>query len=427
MDIKCQIRSTRKPATPSGVNVSAPPSAISAAAPAPDRGLTWAIVLMSLAAFGSGISLRVSDPLLPQVATDFGVSVGAASAIVTAYAVPYGLTQIFSGVIGDRLGKCQAVALACGLSGVLVLLCAVSQSLTQLTLARLVCAPGAAIIVPLGLAYIGDVVPYARRQTMLARYMAGQMTGMISGQIAGGIIGDHFGWRMVFVVVAGVFIVSGLALASQFRSNPWTKPIRHEDDARAGMIASYRALGASSWARFIVLAAFIEGAIFFGGFTYVAANLHTRFGLSYSTVGVIVAAFGLGCILFAGTVHRTVALLGERGLAAGGGVVAMLAFLTLAGEPVWELAPLACVMLGFGYYMLHNTLQTNATQMLPHARGTAMAGFSAALYLGQSAGVAAAAPIVDRAGAVPVFMLVAVLWPALAFWVAWRIGRRPAT
>ncbi len=205
--------------------MSSPPTAIPAAALARDRALTRAIVLMSLAAFGSGISLRVSDPLLPQVASDFGVSVGAASAIVTAYAVPYGLTQIFSGVIGDRLGKCQAVALACGLSGVLVLLCAISQSLPQLALARLVCAPGAAIIVPLGLAYIGDVVPYARRQTMLARYMAGQMTGMITGQIAGGIIGDHFGWRMVFVVVAGVFIVAALALASQFRSNPWTKPI----------------------------------------------------------------------------------------------------------------------------------------------------------------------------------------------------------
>ncbi len=83
-------------------------------------------------------------------------------------------------------------------------------------------------------------------------------------------------------------------------------------------------------------------------------------------------------------------------------------------------------MLGFGYYMLHNTLQTNATQMLPQARGTAMAGFSAALYLGQSVGVAAAAPIVDRAGAVPVFVLAAVLWPALAFWVAWRLGKREA-
>ena len=406
--------------------MSSTPSAAPAETAISDRALTRAIVLMSLAAFGSGVSLRVSDPLLPQVAADFGVRVGAASAIVTAYAVPYGFTQIFSGAIGDKLGKCQAVALACMAAAVLVLLCAVSQSLTQLTLARLVCAPGAAIIVPLGMAYIGDVVPYERRQTMLARFMAGQMTGMITGQIAGGIIGDHFGWRMVFVAVAGVFIVSGLALASQFRSNPWTKPIEHEGGVRPRMIASYRAMGASRWARFIVLAAFIEGAVFFGGFTYVAANLNTRFGLSYSTVGVIVAAFGAGCLLFAGTVHRTVALLGERGLVAGGGLVTMLGFLILAGEPVWELAPLACAMLGFGYYMLHNTLQTNATQMLPQARGNAMAGFSASLYLGQSVGVALAAPLVDRAGALPLFAIAAVLWAALAGWIAWGIAQRPA-
>ncbi len=406
--------------------MSSPPTSLTAETATPDRALIRAMVLMSFAAFCSGASLRVSDPLLPQVAGNFGASLGEASAIVTAYAVPYGLTQIFSGAIGDRLGKCRAVALACGLSGLLVLLCAASQSLTQLTLARLACAPGAAIIVPLGMAYIGDVVPYARRQTMLARYLAGQMTGMIAGQIAGGIIGDHFGWRMVFVVLACVFIAAALALASQFRSNPWTKPIEHAGGVRPRMIASYRALGASPWARFLVLAVFIEGAIFFGGFTYVAANLNARFGLSFSTVGVIVAAFGVGCILFATTVHRTAALLGERGLVLGGGVVVMFAFLMLAGEPAWALAPLACAMLGFGYYMLHNTLQTNATQMLPHARGTAMAGFSAALYFGQSVGVALAAPIVDRASASPVFLIAAVLWPLLAIWIAWRIVRRPA-
>ena len=46
--------------------------------------------------------------------------------------------------------------------------------------------------------------------------------------------------------------------------------------------------------------------------------------------------------------------------------------------------------------MLHNTLQTNATQMTPEARGTAVAMFSSALYLGQIAGVAVAGAIVDR-------------------------------
>jgi YNFM family putative membrane transporter len=405
--------------------VSSSSTVIPTAARVSDRALTRAIVLMSLAAFGSGFSLRVSDPLLPQVASNFGASLGSASLIVTAYAVPCGFTQLFSGVIGDKLGKCQAVALACGLSGVLVLLCALSQSLRELALARLICAPAAAIIVPLGLAYIGDVVPYARRQTILARFMVGQMAGIIAGQVAGGIIGDHLGWRMVFIVLAGVFTVSGLALASQFRSNPWTRPIRYKDRKRSNMIANYRALGAKPWARFVVFAAFIEGAVFFGAFTYVAANLHARFGFSFSSVGVIVAAFGLGSILFAGTVHSTVALLGERGLVIGGGAVVMDAYLILTGDPAWALAPLACILLGFGYYMVHNTLQTNATQMLPEARGTAMAGFSAALYFGQSVGVALAAPIVDREGAVPVFVLAAVLWPVLAFWVAYGLSQRP--
>jgi len=389
-----------------------------------DRALSRAILLMSLTAFASGASLRVSDPLLPQVAADFHASLGAASSIVTAYAVPYGLTQAFAGLIGDRLGKCQAVALACALSGLLVLLCAISQTLPQLALARFVSAPGAAIIVPLGMAYVGDVVPYERRQPVLARFLAGQMFGVIAGQIAGGIIGDHYGWRTVFVVLAGVFAFAAFALATQFRGNAWMKPLPHAGGVRPRLLASYRTMLSMPWPRFLLAAVFLDGAIFFGGFTYVAADLHARFDLSFSTIGLIVSGFGIGSLLYAGTVHRMVVAVGEHGLALGGGVVGMLGFATLAGAPLWATAPLACGMLGFGYYMVHNTLQTNATQMLPQARGMAMAGFSSVLYLGQSAGVALAALIVDRAGTVPVFVLMALLWPALGVLVWTRLKAR---
>ena len=65
-----------------------------------------------------------------------------------------------------------------------------------------------------------------------------------------------------------------------------------------------------------------------------------------------------------------------------------LAYVTLAFEPRYWIAPFAIVAIGLGFYMLHNTLQTNATQMSPEARGTAVAMFSSALYLGQTAGVA---------------------------------------
>jgi predicted MFS family arabinose efflux permease len=390
------------------------------------KDLRIAILLMACAAFASGFSLRISDPLLPQIAADFGTSIGATSAIVTAYAIPYGMTQAFAGLLGDRFGKSRWVAIACLMSAALVLLCALSQSLTQLTLARLVGAPAAATIVPLGMAYVGDVVPYERRQPVLARFLAGQMTGMIAGQVAGGVIGDHFGWRMVFVVLAGVFAAAGLALASQLRRNPWTRPIKRDAANKPSFIRDYRKLLADPWCRFLVVAVFCEGAIFFGAFTYVSADLHVRFGLSFSTIGFAIAGFGLGSICYALTVRILVRALGEIGLVIGGGIVVALAYLSLAGVPFWQQAPAAIAALGFGYYMLHNTLQTHATQMLPEARGTAVAGFSSALFLGASAGVTLAAPVVDRGGAVPVLVGAAVLWPLLALWIRSRLKRRAA-
>jgi predicted MFS family arabinose efflux permease len=63
--------------------------------------------------------------------------------------------------------------------------------------------------------------------------------------------------------------------------------------------------------------------------------------------------------------------------------------------------------------------------MAPQARATALGVFSSALYLGQSAGVAAAAPLVDRYGAAPVFLFAVMAWPLLCWWLVRKL-RRPA-
>jgi predicted MFS family arabinose efflux permease len=57
-----------------------------------------------------------------------------------------------------------------------------------------------------------------------------------------------------------------------------------------------------------------------------------------------------------------------------------------------------CLVAGLGFYGLHNTLQTNATQMSPERRGVAMALFASLFFLGQSAGVAIAALLVEKFG-----------------------------
>ncbi len=59
---------------------------------------------------------------------------------------------------------------------------------------------------------------------------------------------------------------------------------------------------------------------------------------------------------------------------------------------------LGCLSAGLGFYMLHNTLQTQATQMAPEARGSAVTLFACMLFFGQSAGVLVAAQTVDQGG-----------------------------
>ena len=82
------------------------------------------------------------------------------------------------------------------------------------------------------------------------------------------------------------------------------------------------------------------------------------------------------------------------------------------------------VLIGLGFYMVHNTFQTNATQMAPQARGTALAMFSSVLYAGITVGVAVSAPIVDRYSAVPVFIASAIGFPILAGVFAFGLARK---
>jgi predicted MFS family arabinose efflux permease len=392
--------------------------------PAPSATPTRAIALLALAGFASQAMVRAADSLLPQIATDLGVTVGAASIIVTVYAFTHGSVQLVIGPIGDRFGKFLSVAVACALCSLTVLACGLAQSLTTLAIARVGAGLTAAWIIPLGMAFVGDVTPYERRQQVLGRYLSGQITGQLFGQAAGGIIGDWFGWRAVFFLLAAVFALAAIALLRELAVNPGTRPEQRAGEGSRGFIADYAVVLANPWARFVVLCAVAEAALMWGAFAYVGADMHLRFGLSFTLIGVVVGAFGVGGLIYAGSVQQLVMRFGQVGLARLGGVLVGLAYLALAFAPAWWIAPLAVVAIGLGFYMLHNTLQTNATQMTPQARGTAVALFSSALYLGQTIGVALASLAIDRTGAPAIFITVALLLPLLGFAFAARLKRR---
>jgi MFS family permease len=85
-------------------------------APAPSVSIR-SIIALGAASFMSSATIRVGDPLIPQIADDFGVGIAAAAIVSTAFALAYGVCQLIHGPLGDRFGKLRMIVLATALSG----------------------------------------------------------------------------------------------------------------------------------------------------------------------------------------------------------------------------------------------------------------------------------------------------------------------
>ena len=360
-----------------------------------------AITALALAALASGVSMRLADALLPRLAREFEVSLGQASQVVTVFAVAYGLAQLLFGPLGDRFGKYRVIGWSCAASALTALLCALAHSHDALMAARLLAGASSSAVIPLAMAWIGDVVAYERRQPVLARFLIGQITGFAIGVWAGGYAAEHLDWRTPFYGVAVLFALAAVLLQWVRRGLP-ASVVAPRAAAPGNLLQ--RTLGevgavlVRPWARVVLVTVFFEGACLYGPFAFIAAHLHQRFDLPLSTVGALVMLFALGSMSYALGARLLIGRLGEVVLVRTGSVFMAAALGVLAFAPTWWWAMPACAVLGLGFYMMHNTLQTHATQMAPERRGAAVATFAASLFLGQSLGVGAAGLLVGVVG-----------------------------
>lgn len=385
-----------------------------------------AILLLSCAAFASASAARMCDPMLPDLARDFSASAIETAHVVSGFSVTYGLLQVFFGPLADRVGKYRLIALITLISTLGAFACAFAGSLDALVLARVLTGATSAGIIPLAMAWIGDTIAYEERQATLARFLSGQIFGVIGGQFAGGFFADTLGWRWAFGALGVAYLCVGALVLLESMRNPSTA--HHHPEGRAlGVFRQAAHVLAVPWARVILAIVFVEGMAVFGVLAFVPSYLHERFGLSLTSAGAMMGLFGIGGFTYTLFAQRFVKRFGEVGLALGGGLVMCASWTILTLAPVWEWALLTAYLVGFGYYLLHNTLQTNATQMAPEYRGTAVSLFASAFFLGQSCGVVVAAQVIAWSGANRLFAATALLIPLIGGGFAWLVRRRLAS
>ena len=376
-----------------------------------DPGYTRTLITLSVGGFASQASVRLCDPMLPQLSAELGGSLGQAAQTVTAFSIAYALFQVVHGPMGDSFGKLRWMRYATVVAAIASVACMLAGSLLQLVALRFFAGAACAALIPLSLAWIGDSVPYQARQRVLALFMTGSTCGAVFGQVAGGVLADTIGWRLSFgfpaVVLAAVALVmmldarraTGVRAAAVAAGGVGTvmRPLRPPLPSPAAIARQFGAVLAVPWARVVLIVVTLEGVLVFGAFAYVPSWLHMRYELPLWQCGLAAAGFGLGGLTFVMGSPWLIPRLGQRGLILGGGALFALGMLALGGR-WWPAQAFFCALAGMGFFMLHNTLQVFGTQMAPRNRGTAISAFVIGLFGGQSAGVALAAVIVETVG-----------------------------
>jgi YNFM family putative membrane transporter len=272
--------------------------------------------------------------------------------------------------------------------------------------------------VALGMAYIGDVVPMNQRQATIAHFIAGSMLGQMLGPLVGGALTDWVGWRASFGMLGIVFLCVAAVLLLRTRAD-WPAAL----GGPFRPLAVYRGLWSRSAMRWLLGVGIAETFFFFGAFAFLGAFLKARFDISFTVIGLVLAGYGLGGLVFSFSARVFIRNLGERGMVLAGGAMGAALFVAVVLAPGFAWTIPCTIGLGFAFYLIHNTVQAKATEVAPDARGSAVALYATGWALGQALGVGAIGLAVAAAGYAPAIIACGIGFGLLGFWLRANLHR----
>jgi predicted MFS family arabinose efflux permease len=343
-------------------------------------------------------SMRICDAMLPALANDFNTNTVAVAGTISGFAIAYGFMQLIYGPLADHLGKPRVIAwvsVGCvfGLG-----LASIAPTLLTLICARALTGMTAAGIIPIAMAYIGDNSNSNNRQATLANFISATILGSMAGQLIGGLASDTVGWRWAFALVCALFAITAWNLRGSLSksgavqgASQTTSPNASFGANIASGINKYREVFQTKGMPLFLTLTFFQGAINFAGMSFVPTFVHEHFIVSLTKASMVVVGYAIGGLVYSRTAARLLKRFTVAQIAATGGLLQALSFAGLVLVPLWSVALAVGLIGGFGSIMLHNSLQTQATRMVPHSTGTSVASFAMILFLGQAIGVSSIA------------------------------------
>ena len=248
-----------------------------------------ALLALAISAFGIGTTEFVIMGLLPEVATDFGVSIPSAGLLISGYALGVVVGAPVLTALASRVPRKTVLVALMGLFIAGNVLSALAPSYGLLMTGRVVAALSHGAFFGVGSVVAASLVAPAKQASAIALMFTGLTVANVLGVPAGTALGQAFGWRSTFWVVSALGVAGAIGILALV---PHQKP-----DPNAGLrgeLAVFRR--PQVWLALAMTALGFAGV--FASFTYIAPMMTEVAGFSSGAVTWLLVLFGAG--LFAG-------------------------------------------------------------------------------------------------------------------------------
>ena len=361
------------------------------------------LFLLATCCFIGSLSLRLLDPLVPDIARELQTTPESVALLSTAFLLSYAVAQPLVGSIGDAFGKVRVLKLCSAALAVMLVMMALAPSIEVLYAARILGGVFGGGVFTIALAIVGDRVAAADRQVEMSKLIMASQWAQLFGIIGCGLVASLVGWRLAVGMAALAAIAASVMLDRNLKPRP--DAVRLPFNLRR-MGTSFSTLLRDRQASTCYAGVFFDGMAVMGSLPFIAMLLEQRGQGGMREASFVIAGIGCGGLLYTLTVRRVLPLVGGvNNMLRFGGVMAAVGLAGVAQGSAWPVLMAAYTMAGLGFFMLHASLQARATDVAQDLRPTSISLHSTFFTLGTAIGPTLYAVGINTIGARPSILL----------------------
>ncbi|MEO5805086.1 MFS transporter [Devosia sp.] len=168
----------------------------------PDKtaSATGALTALSLSMLLASLGTSIANVALPTLAQTFDAAFQDVQWVVLAYLLAITTLIVSIGRLGDLIGRQRLLLVGIAIFTLASTLCGIAPSLWLLLIARAGQGVGAAIMLALTMAFVGETVPTARIGSAMGLLGTMSAVGTALGPSLGGVLIATIGWRFIFLI-----------------------------------------------------------------------------------------------------------------------------------------------------------------------------------------------------------------------------------